>query len=672
VIREVATGEAGLGSLLAPSALLRFGAAGLAIGAVVSTISALEKGLKVTGDEALTFEGRFRNLGAALLTGNLIEGFEALTAHSKSATEQLTEIEKALNLKEARTAGQQMQDFADRTAAAREEVTKAIDEIGTSKNTFDLQTTSTRALGSATVELLGPVGDLAEKYGLVSVATARLADGDTALSKALREQLEELDKTGAKAREYANDLKVAEQAVKDLAVAQLTQARNASLVSRTEGLGDDLAEARRKEAKAREDAADPNLPVNEDDPKRIAAEAAVVAAHSEVLRLRKQLADQQASLQATIAENRQASEESIAARTTGSKDELAIAREDLVEAQAAFDKGAKTAVERSKLNRAVVEAKTKVVKLEQAVAAEEKQAADEADQARKERLAAEKREAELRGQALRDALDLREQSLQLTLQDARATELTIADDRKALLALIRFNHLKSQNMKLEKSERQAALAEEKSLRADLAALNKGALADALGVREQNLRNAIEAAKLTTRTDDDDKANDDFLRFLKRQVTAARKLKDGGKALADAKADLIAFQLSLKDAKGAGGGFSVQDLFQEAAKEFQSFGSNIAQRGGILSPQDARGELAGDILARGAQGLDLGRLGQATLTEAQKQTALLAAIVQALTGGVAAAGVVPEGAGFRPARESGGQGSLSGIDINQAAAIFGIT
>lgn len=785
VIREVASGEAGVSSLLAPAALLRFGAAGLAIGAVVSTLGALQKGLKVTGDEALTTEGRFRNLGAALLTGNLVEGFQALNAQSKDASEQLKELEKALNLKEARTAGQQMQDFADHTQAARDELVKQQKELGNSSSFFDLNTKSTRVLGRATVELLGPVGDLADKYGLTRVAAERLDDGTSALLKEMQRQRDDFDKTGAKAREYANDLKVAEQAVKDLAREQVTAARNASLVSRTQGTSDDLAEARRKEAVAREDLADPNLPLRKDNPKRIAAEAAVVTAHSEVLRLRKQLADERASLQSTIAENRQASEESIASRSTSSKDELTLARKDLAEAQADFDAGAKTAVERSKLNRAVVEAKTRVVKAEQAVAAEEKQAAEEAERVRKERLAAAKREAELRGKALRDALDLREQSLQLALQEARATDtftarqrprLTtlpgrnpglveegnidinnrpsvrnkdgsvstvrsisidvdgrevliptvvggkvvspkeaiahffkthqhlgifssaayaneyaqrlheeqaalrptsvadpFADDRKALMALIRFNHEKSQNLRLEKSERIAAAAEEKSLRDDLRTLNREALADALGVKEQNLRNAIEAAKLTDdRGVDDDKANAAFLRFLKQQVANARKLKDGGRALADAKADLIAFQLSLKDAKQAGG-FSVQDLFQEAAHEFSAFGSNITPTAeGPLSPQDARGFLAADVLSRAGTaggGLDLGRLADATLTEAQKQTRLLAAIVAALGGGP---GVVPEGAGFRPARESGGVGSLDAINVNQAAAIFGIT
>ncbi len=66
----------------------------------------------------------------------------------------------------------------------------------------------------------------------------------------------------------------------------------------------------------------------------------------------------------------------------------------------------------------------------------------------------------------------------------------------------------------------------------------------------------------------------------------------------------------------GGGFSLADLFRSATDNFNTFGSNIAARNGVLSAQDARGSLAGNILAQ---------IGTSQLTEAQKQTVLLGQI-----------------------------------------------
>ncbi len=66
----------------------------------------------------------------------------------------------------------------------------------------------------------------------------------------------------------------------------------------------------------------------------------------------------------------------------------------------------------------------------------------------------------------------------------------------------------------------------------------------------------------------------------------------------------------------GGSFTLADLFRSATENFNTFGSNIAGRNGVLSAQDARGSLGGSILAQ---------LGTAQLTEAQKQTALLQSI-----------------------------------------------
>lgn len=69
--------SSGLPGLL--GAGLRLGAVGFAATAAFQAFSELNQMLRVTGDEAFTTEGRLRNLGAELLSGNIIGGIRALT-----------------------------------------------------------------------------------------------------------------------------------------------------------------------------------------------------------------------------------------------------------------------------------------------------------------------------------------------------------------------------------------------------------------------------------------------------------------------------------------------------------------------------------------------------------------------------------------------------------------
>lgn len=59
---------------------LRLGAIGFAATAAFQALGEVQQMLKVTGDEAFTVEGRFRNLGAELLSGNFIGAIKALSA----------------------------------------------------------------------------------------------------------------------------------------------------------------------------------------------------------------------------------------------------------------------------------------------------------------------------------------------------------------------------------------------------------------------------------------------------------------------------------------------------------------------------------------------------------------------------------------------------------------
>lgn len=78
---------------------LRFGVAGFAFTAAFESLRELQGLLRAEGDEAFTTEGKIRNLGAELLSGNLIGGIRALNAEKKATfVGGLAEELKALNV----------------------------------------------------------------------------------------------------------------------------------------------------------------------------------------------------------------------------------------------------------------------------------------------------------------------------------------------------------------------------------------------------------------------------------------------------------------------------------------------------------------------------------------------------------------------------------------------
>lgn len=152
-------------------------------------------------------------------------------------------------------------------------------------------------------------------------------------------------------------------------------------------------------------------------------------------------------------------------------------------------------------------------------------------------------------------------------------------------------------------------------------------------RELALENAIARAGLTKRNLDD-------LKAVKAQVAYFRNLVKNTKGLEreQARSQLISARGQLQELRKtrAGGGqaqgATVGEFFQEAVRQFAEFGSNIAQRGGILSGQDARGAFALRALSGAGSAevkAQVTRIGQ--LTESQKQTAILQGILNAVGG-----------------------------------------
>lgn len=531
-IRGVIAGE-GFGI----ASIAKIGAAGLAIGAVFQGLQHLTEALKVTGDEAFTTEGKFRNFGAELLSGDVVGGIMALNAEAPSAAKQL----KAMGA-DANTTSVDLRNFAFRTAES------------------------------------------AEKADTAAKAYERLGVSGGAMGDAIRKAAAEMRDASEDAQALANAADAAAQAVIDVnaAVAAVGGNDAAAFGERSGRFG------RGTGAAAREGQQPGAGVTNNFDSTDTAANADAI-------------------------------ERERVARTATLKDDLALAKQHLREDEKIQAEAAKIGnVEGAKERQVRIEAgRTEVAKIERQIAADAARAA--ADAAAKAKRAADER-ATARASALRESLDLKEGNLQIALDDAD----TVSEQRKALLRLVAFEREKAANQALTLKERQAARAAEKAYLRDVSELNKQQLADALGVRKQNLENAITAAKLTPGKGDDDRANARFLQFLKDEV---KRAKGNAAAVAAAKAELLQFQVSLKEEDGGGGGFSLNDLFKSAVDQFTTFGSNIAGRDGVLSGQDARASLGREIINSPGMGTQ-----RAQLTESQRQTQLLTSIDRKIGGG----------------------------------------
>lgn len=207
-----------------------------------------------------------------------------------------------------------------------------------------------------------------------------------------------------------------------------------------------------------------------------------------------------------------------------------------------------------------------------------KEAAEEAKRAREEAAAAAKRAREEAEAAYRADLAYEQGKIDIRIKRAKLTERVLEDDKKAQRALIAFLKKQVNNAKLSRDERQQYESE---------------LIDAqLGLRS----------------------------IIKEQKDRKKK-KTGNKSTS------------------TGATLSAEAFFDEAASEFQQYGSNISEAGGILSGQDARAAYANYALARrpapnegmriaGAVGAAVGNSLAPQLTEAQKQTNYLRIIARA--------------------------------------------
>lgn len=156
----------------------------------------------------------------------------------------------------------------------------------------------------------------------------------------------------------------------------------------------------------------------------------------------------------------------------------------------------------------------------------------------------------------------------------------------------------------------------------------------LGIQSQSFRNALASADLTDTPDDNKKVLFAEQRRLEALRDAAKRVARNSslsrQALADARLKVLELNGQILGIKsqiknlgkdGSGGdGFSLQDLFQEAVNQFNTFGSNIAGRNGVLSPQDERAAFGQTAVKNAGEAL-----AAASLTQQERQTALLESI-----------------------------------------------
>lgn len=154
------------------------------------------------------------------------------------------------------------------------------------------------------------------------------------------------------------------------------------------------------------------------------------------------------------------------------------------------------------------------------------------------------------------------------------------------------------------------------------------------LRELRLSNAEAKAQLTQSTADDKRAIRASIAYWKERVKELTGLERE-----QARTELISAHSRLKGLGSAGGGATVADFYREVLSDFRQYGSNFStSSGGVLSPQQARGQFA--ALAIGntstkqleqAQKQEQARLQRLQAQEAQKQTKYLAQIAGAVTG-----------------------------------------
>ena len=451
--------DGGIGQLLGAGA--RLGAVGFAATAAFQAVGHLGQALRVTGDEAFTAGGKFRNAAADILSADFIGAFQSLTR------ERPAEIAADLTakLKEQRDAVDPLVVTEQKLLAARQD----------GREELSRYLAVLVGLGGVSIDQALRLAKLTEELynqERAARAAAEAVDGvRTAIERAGSEAAAFGERgtpfgrgPGGVAAERPRPGAIA-PAFDETATADTSAAVRRSIAQRTAGLADDLSEARREVERIRER----NENLRQVTEGRAQRYRELVEAQTRALTLEKQLAASQREQDDAILAAQNTINESLADRTKGLDDNLAAARKNAaaIAQRNAQVKG--TAAEEKQQQAELVQAQTAVTVIEQQIAEQRKQEAE---------------------QAAENAKSAREASL--ANAEARA-ELTKgnADNIRAIQATIAyFRELKKQTSGVERERADAALI---AARGRLAQVRSGP--DSTQLRQIQLENRLAVAEM---------------------------------------------------------------------------------------------------------------------------------------------------------------------------------
>lgn len=531
------------------------GLLGIAAVAGYQAINQLQQSLRVTGAEAGTTEGRLRNVGAALLGGDVIGAF-------KAARVEFTLTAQALNDLQAQ--------LAKGDSTNIDKLRQAVEVFGNEK----LRAQLTQASYAVRANLQA---DKATAAGLTpglrdDLEVARTAEREAAIGLRIFEKgTEAYSKAFAG---WAAAVKRRRAIVESIESKNLTPEQQDSARATQYQLNQLRAAATKQQrddqdiARTRRDSLQKQIDVLEQDKTKTTAQK------QRLVTLYGQLDAVEKSLEQTRTEARQAEQDRImrrlelaqldlqieAANARGQAQETAALQDQAALARKAAQTKGLTIEQRKQYELQAAQLDKQLYDIGQQQAEQAKQAAADAARAKQEEIDAEK-------QRYRETLSLEEQRLKLREQAAQLTK-TKRDDRKVLKDEIAFYKDEERDMKLTLRERLTA----------------------------------QSNKISTQ--------------LQLRDLAKKKPKT----------------------EGTQRGATTAEFFSEAASTFSQYGSNITGAGGILSGQDARAAFAARALSGRtgqsfAQAVERARSNQALahLTEAQKQTAILTGILNAVGG-----------------------------------------
>lgn len=512
----------GLPGLVAMGA--RLGAVGFAVTAAIQLQQRLATAIKVTGDEAYTTEGRVRNLAGSLLSADLVGAVEALTRDrpaklSSGLAAALAEIKQksdALYLSEER-----LLDARRRGDGALKEYLVKLDTIN--------------AVSSGTAENLFKVtNNLYEQERAAKVAASAMQDVADAIARAGSEAAAYGERSGdfgrgpgAIAAEQAVPGAGAYPSYDSTATTSTAAAIAASLASRTEGLEDDLALARKEVERIRER----NENMKEIVEGRAKRYQELVEAVTRVKVLEGQIADQQAAADAAAKDAAEAARKARQAALDEARERLRAATELGLE---------------NELAKAQLSGKKSLIR-----------------------------------RALEEILDYWKGLYAAAVKAGDA----LARERAQAAVIATKQRIKDLTQK--KPEEEQDLSRQ--------------------IKETALANQVAAAALTKRKSDDIK----FLNLQLDYYVSYRKelLAKGDQAsklaAEQVRGTIIGIRRSLQSALESETGKNAapaRDFFKEAVQNFIAFGNNFTipgRDGGVLSPQDARGQFASLFLSQPA-------------------------------------------------------------------------